>query len=897
MNKQNFAKKYVYNFGAVTEGDDSVRHVLGNKGAGLAQMCKIQIPVPPGFTISTEACNEYAQNSNSLPNHVKSQVKSALELLETETRLKLGDANTPLLVSVRSGAQISMPGMMETILNLGLNDITVEGLARSTNNPKFAYDCYRRYIEMYSHVVLKIDKIKFENTFHNRKNLLDIKEDCDLSVDDIKMVISEYKDIVKVASGKSFPQDIEEQLWMAIAAVFQSWNTPRAVKYREIYGITDNLGTAVNVQTMVFGNKGNNSATGVTFTRNPSTGEKEIFGEFLINAQGEDIVSGVKTPNPINISSKEPDLNNVPSMEELMPQAYGELKNILQKLERHYNDMQDVEFTVEEGKCWILQTRSGKRTATAAIRIAIDMLNEGILNKNQVLNSIEPNLVEKILHPNLDPKALKTLLTKGLPASPGAASGKIALSSERAETMARNDNVILVRNETSPEDIGGIDASSGVLTGRGGMTSHAAVVARGMGKPCITGASEILVNTKTNTLKINDAVLSEGDYITINGATGEVFLGSVATIQPKLDGYFKDLVTIAESVALLKVMANAETIKDAQTAKSFGAEGIGLCRTEHMFFQTDRINIFRKMILSNNKSSRISILNELLPFQQDDFYQLFKIMDGLPVTIRLLDPPLHEFLPDGEQELLHISKSMSISLQNVQDSANMLKEVNPMLGHRGCRLAITYPEIYQMQVKAILKAAYDVKHEGINVIPEIMVPLVMNGIEFLKMKKLIIDTAEELEKELGVKIDYKIGSMIELPAAAINAGEIAKEADFISFGTNDLTQTVLGISRDDAGKFLREYMDKDIFKKDPFSSIDQKTVGKLLTMAVLESRKSNPKIKIGICGEHAGDPNSIEFFDSIKVDYVSCSPFRIPVAKVAVGKYGSVASVKIQCKK
>ena len=879
----NSIKKVVYHFGGKNaEGGDQLKNILGNKGAGLAEMCKLQIPVPPGFTISTEACKEYYQNSNNLPYFIKEQIESAIQILEIDVGLKLGDIENPLLLSIRSGAEVSMPGMMETVLNFGLNDVTVEGLAKNTNNSKFAYDCYRRYIEMYSHVVLGIDRLKFENVFENKKNLLGVAEERDLTVDNIKDIIFEYKDLVHIQLGKDFPQNIKMQLLSAITAVFQSWNIPRAIRYREINNISDDLGTAVNVQGMVFGNKGNNSATGVAFTRNPSTGKKEIFGEFLVNAQGEDIVSGIKTPNPINISSKEQNLDDLPSMEELMPRTYEELKNILQKLEYHYSNMQDVEFTIEDGKCWILQTRSGKRTATAAVKIAMDMLNEGILNKQQVLGSIDPIIIEKMLHPNINPKSKKTLLTKGLPASPGAASGKIALSSKCAESMARNDKVILVRNETNPEDIGGIDVSSGILTSRGGMTSHAAVVARGMGKPCVTGASEIIVSDRV--LKINGTVLSEGKYITIDGATGEVFLGELATIQPKLDKEFQDLVVIAEESANLKVRANAETVKDAKTARTFGADGIGLCRTEHMFFQTDRINLFRKMILANTKEERIDILNDLLPFQQEDFYQLFKIMDGYPVMIRLLDPPLHEFLPEGE-ELLSMSKLMCMDAQDMRERADMLKETNPMLGHRGCRLAITYPEIYQMQVKAILKAAHKGKRDGIRIIPEIMIPLVMNRVEFLEMKNLITTTAKMLERDLDTKIGYKVGSMIELPAAIMNATEIAKEADFISFGTNDLTQTSLGISRDDAGKFLRQYIKKGIFANDPFASIDKSTVGKLLRLSVIESRKANPKIKIGVCGEHAGDPKSIEFFNEIKVDYISCSPFRIPVAKVAAGKY------------
>ena len=889
MNKEQvFSKKIIYHFGSNnTEGSDKLRNILGNKGAGLAEMCKLKIPVPPGFTISSEACKEYYRNPNKLSSFIKSQIEAAIQTLEADTGLRLGDPENPLLLSVRSGAEVSMPGMMETILNLGLNDITVEGLAKNTNNMKFAYDCYRRYIAMYSHIVLGIDRSKFENTFENNKNLLDIKNDQDLTIDDIKNIVSEYKELVYTNLGKSFPQNIKMQLWAAVIAVFESWNAPRATRYREISNIPNDIGTAVNVQVMVFGNKGNSSATGVAFTRNPSTGEKEIFGEFLVNAQGEDIVAGTKTPHPININSKKQNLHKQPSMEEIMPQAYEELKDMLQKLELHYKDMQDVEFTVEEGKCWILQTRSGKRTATAAIKIAMDMLNGGVLNKQQVLNRIDPMVIERMLHSNIDPKVEKTLITTGLPASPGATFGKIALSSKRAESMARNDQVILVRNETSPEDIGGIDISSGILTSRGGMTSHAAVVARGMGKPCVTGASEIILNDKNATIRINGTVLSEGDYITIDGASGEVFLGKVSTIQLELDQRVKGLIKIAEENANIEVRANAETVKDAKIAKEFDGQGIGLCRTEHMFFEASRINIFRKMILSSSKEERAHVLDKLLPFQKEDFYQLFKVMNNLPVTVRLLDPPLHEFLSQEDKELSNISKLISIDIEDIKERMDILKEINPMLGHRGCRLAITYPEIYQMQVKAIIKAVYKCKQDDIHVIPEIMIPLVMNGAEFLEIKKLIANTVQALEMELNTEIEYKIGSMIELPAAAVNVSEIAKEADFISFGTNDLTQTSLGISRDDAGKFLHQYVEKGIFEKDPFISIDKPTVGKLLRIAVADSRKVNPKIKIGVCGEHAGDPESIKFFNEIKVDYISCSPFRIPIAKVAAGKYAA----------
>ncbi len=890
MNKEKEeSKKYIFSFGNnKAEGGSHLKGILGNKGAGLAEMSKMKIPVPPGFTISSKICKEFTNNSNQLPESLKELVLSAMTQLENAIGLKFGDENNPLLISVRSGAQISMPGMMETILNLGLNDATVKGLAKITKNPRFAYDSYRRYIEMYSNVVLGLDKSKFEAILHNKKALLGIKKDQNLTEENLKDVIDEYKNLVKNILHKDFPQNITDQLWSAISAVFRSWNVPRAIKYRSMNNIPNDVGTAVNIQAMVFGNKGEDCATGVTFTRNPSTGENEIFGEYIINAQGEDIVSGVITPSPINIKSKEQCFEDEKSLEELMPKAYQELKTILHKLELHYKDMQDVEFTIENGKCWILQTRSGKRTAQATIKIAVDMMQEGILTKQQALDSIEPEIVEKVLHPSIDPRATKILLSKGLPASPGAAFGKIALSSSKAEIMARHGEVILVRNETNPEDIGGIGASSGILTARGGMTSHAAVVARGMGKPCVTGAFEVMVDNEKGTVEINNTTLKEGELITINGSSGEIFLGKVGTIQTKLDKSFENLIEIAEEFALLKVMANAETIKDAKVAKSFNACGIGLCRTEHMFFQEDRINIFREMILSQNLEERSKILNQLLFYQEEDFYQLFKIMSGLQVTIRLLDPPLHEFFPQNdEDELGHMSQLMSLNLKDIKNRVNSLKEANPMLGHRGCRLAITYPEIYQMQVKAILRATHRCIKEGIVTIPEIMVPLVMNKAEFMILKNLIIDTANTLEKELNTKFEYKLGSMIELPAAVINAGEIASEANFISFGTNDLTQTCLGISRDDAGKFLRTYIEKGIFFEDPFASIHEQTVGELLKMAVISSRKHNPAIKIGICGEHAGDPASIKFFNKLKIDYISCSPFRIPIAKVSAGKYNT----------
>ena len=754
MKKKSLLRKHIYHFGnGKADGGNELKSILGNKGAGLAEMSKMKIPIPPGFTISSEICNKFDKDSNQLPDFLKDQILEAIKNLENTIGLKLGDKSNPLLISVRSGAQISMPGMMETILNLGLNDETVEGLAKVTNNHRFAYDSYRRYIEMYGNVVLGLDKSKFDAILNNKKVILGIKEDQELTADDQKEIIEEYKKLIKIISGRSFSQGILDQLWQAIFSVFKSWNTDRAIKYRDMNNISNNVGTAVNIQAMVFGNKGDDCVTGVTFTRNPSTGAKEVFGEYIANAQGEDIVSGTKTPAPINIKSKEQCFGKELSLEEIMPEVYNELKNILHKLEFHYKDMQDVEFTVENGKCWILQTRSGKRTASSAIKIATDMLNEGVISTDQVLKNIESEIIEKILHPTIDPKAEKILLSKGLPASPGAAFGRIALSAIKAEKMATKGEVILIRSETNLEDIGGINASSGVLTSRGGMTSHAAVVARGMGKPCVTGAFEVIVDNDNNTVKINNRVLQEGELITINGSSGEIFLGKVSTIQTKLDNNFKNLLNIADKHAELKVMTNAETVKDAATAKSFNACGIGLCRTEHMFFQEDRINIFREMILSLSVRERLKILDKLLFYQQEDFYQLFKIMDGLPVTIRLLDPPLHEFLPqDNQDELLHVSRLTSLDVKDIKNRINSLKEINPMLGHRGCRLAMTYPEIYQMQVKAILRAANRCIKDGINVIPEIMIPLVINKAEFNIVKNLIQNTAHAMEKRLKNKI-------------------------------------------------------------------------------------------------------------------------------------------------
>ncbi|MFQ3306795.1 MAG: pyruvate,orthophosphate dikinase [Candidatus Midichloriaceae bacterium] len=875
------SKKYVFKFGKnYAEGGEHLKSILGNKGAGLAEMSKMGIPVPSGFTISSECSRFLDQNSD-----LKLQIEDGIRYAESDVESKFGDSENPLLFSIRSGAAISMPGMMETILNLGLNKETVEGLSERTGDARFAYDCYRRFIEMFSHVVLQISKHKFDSIWENKKLSLSIVDNYCVPVESIKEVIAEYEELIK-NQGIQFPHDVNLQLELAINAVFKSWNTTRAQKYREINGIDDDIGTAVNVQSMVFGNKGEGSATGVVFTRNPSNGEHEIFGEFLPNAQGEDIVSGANTPFPINDHSRCEFSQQIATMEELMPDTYSTLKKILEKLEQHYRDMQDVEFTIESGKCWILQTRLGKRTPAALIKIAVDMLDEGVITKKEALNRVTASAIEKILHPSIDPDVKKVLISRGLPASPGAVSGKIALSSERVESMIKNNtNVILVRNETSPEDIAGINLAVGVLTAKGGMTSHAAVVARGMGKSCITGASDLMIDNMKNSIQVDNILLKEGDWITINGTSGEIFLGEISTIQPKLDNTFKKLLTISEEVGRLKVRANAEIPKDAKVAKNFNAEGIGLCRTEHMFFDESRIQIFREMIISSDVKERNEALDKLIKFQQKDFYDLFKIMDGRSVTIRLLDPPLHEFLSDEQKDINSLSKSLNIDADTIRNRIAMMKESNPMLGHRGCRLAITYPEIYEMQVSAIVNAANECVRDGVSVIPEIMIPLVINKNELLEIKKLITNTIDKLSISNNKKIDYKIGSMIELPAAVLNIEDIAKEVDFISFGTNDLTQTTLGISRDDAGKFLKEYVNKGIIKHDPFVTIDVLTVGKLIADAIEGSRKVNPKIKIGVCGEHAGDPESIKFFSTLALDYISCSAYRVPIAKIMSGKY------------
>ena len=871
-------KKLIYCFRTGSaHGRKELQEVLGNKGVGLAEMSKLGIPVPPGFTISALATQKFNFSSGFLPRDFAKILRTSVSDLGSSLGLGFGDREKPLLLSIRSGASISMPGMMETILNLGLNDETVLGLASSSGEAFFAYDCYRRFIEMYSHVVLGIDKTVFSNIFKNYK----LKHGGD-NEENLRELIQIYYDLVQSHTGEKFCQNLDLQLERAVLAVFNSWNTDRAVKYRQIHSIKSRIGTAVNVQSMVFGNKGYKSATGVVFTRNPSTGQNKIFGEFLLNAQGEDVVAGLVTPRSINDAVGVKDHK---PLELLMPQIYSELKAILHKLELYYRDMQDVEFTIEDNKLWILQTRSGKRTIDAAVKIAIDMFKEGLIGEDEVLKRIDPNLFDKILHTSIDSSTRKESIGKGLPASPGATSGRVVFSSECSQIIAAKHRVILVRNETSPDDIGGINSATGILTARGGMTSHAAVVARGMGKPCVTGVDGLCIDESAESMQINGIKIKKGEHITINGSTGEIFLGDVPTVESKVTDHFNELLNIAQKNGKISVRANAETVKDALTAKNFGASGIGLCRTEHMFFQKDRIKSFRKMVLSVTKEEKKSILNTLQKHQQKDFYNLFKTMLGMPVTIRLLDPPLHEFLPTIENsEIEYFAESMQTNVQNIKDRINVLTEVNPMLGHRGARLAITSPEIYSMQVEAILHATWKLKCEGTNIIPEIMIPLIMNVAELRYIKGIVKTAYEKFFKKINTRIDFLFGSMIELPSAVINISSVAQEVDFISFGTNDLTQTCLGISRDDSAKFLKQYTDKGIFTSDPFVSIEE-TVKILIQTAATKARVANPKIKIGVCGEHAGDPESIKFFLKEGLDYISCSPFRVPVAQVAAARF------------
>jgi pyruvate,orthophosphate dikinase len=876
--------KWVYNFGAGhNEGGTDMRNLLGGKGANLAEMAGIGLPVPPGFTLTTEVCTAFYQNDRNYPNELASQVRDALARLEKSVGLKFGDKRRPLLVSVRSGARVSMPGMMDTVLNLGLNDATVEGLGAEADDPRFAWDSYRRFIQMYGSVVLGVDHHRFEEIIEHAKLDTGVTEDTQLTAQDWHRVAVSYKDMIEADTGKPFPQDPEEQLWGAIGAVFGSWMNPRAITYRRLHDIPAEWGTAVNVQTMVFGNMGNDCATGVCFTRDPSTGENMFYGEYLVNAQGEDVVAGIRTPQPLCKARAKPDET---PLEVAMPEAYAELMNVREKLEQHYHDMQDLEFTVQQRKLYMLQTRNGKRTAAASLRIAVDMAREGLIDQSEAVRRVNPSALDQLLHPTLDPKAPRTLLAKGLPASPGAASGAAVFTADEAESRAqKGEAIILVRVETSPEDIHGMHAARGILTARGGMTSHAAVVARGMGRPCVAGAGGISIDYNTQTLSAGGRTIRAGETITLDGATGEVFVGTVAMIEAAMSSDFATLMEWADKVRRLKVRANAETPLDAETAKKYGAEGIGLCRTEHMFFDPERISAVRQMIMAHDEAGRRVALARLLPFQRDDFHKLFRIMGDLPVTIRLLDPPLHEFLPHGDVELEEVAQSLGANLETMRRRAAELAEANPMLGHRGCRLGIAYPEIYEMQARAIFEGALEVAREtGKAPVPEIMIPLVGVKKEFEITRAQVDKVAEEVFAEAGHRIEYSVGTMIELPRAALIADKIAEVADFFSFGTNDLTQTVFGLSRDDAGKFLPLYVEQGILPKDPFVSIDVEGVGEMVRIATERGRKTKPGLKLGICGEHGGDPASIAFCEEVGLDYVSCSPYRVPVARLAAAQ-------------
>ncbi len=876
--------KWVYSFGGGdAEGAADMRNLLGGKGANLAEMSTLGLPVPPGFTISTDVCNAYFANGQTYPEGMDGQVAEALASVETVVDAKFGDAANPLLVSVRSGGRASMPGMMDTVLNLGLNDETVAGLAALSGDERFAYDSYRRFIQMYADVVLEVDHYYFEEILEIHKESKGLTLDTDLTVEDLKELVEAFKAKVEEQLGTPFPTDPKAQLWGAIGAVFDSWQNERAKVYRRLHDIPEEWGTAVNVQAMVFGNMGETSATGVAFTRNPSTGVRELYGEYLINAQGEDVVAGIRTPQYISKAAREEAGDEEPSMEETLPEVFGQLSEIMTRLESHYRDMQDIEFTVQQGRLWMLQTRSGKRTAPAALKIAVDMADEGLITQAEALGRIDPEALDQLLHPTLDPDAEKNVITRGLPASPGAASGVIVFDADEAERMSHTgQDVILVRIETSPEDIHGMHAAKGILTSRGGMTSHAAVVARGMGRPCVSGAGTLRIDYQAGTLSVLGEELKSGDTITIDGSTGEVMKGVVETINPELSGDFGTLMGWADDVRRMTVRTNAETPQDAQTARDFGAEGIGLCRTEHMFFDAERIMAVREMILSETEGERRTALDKLLPMQRQDFVDIFKIMRGLPVTIRLLDPPLHEFLPKTEDELQEIAETAGVSVANIRKRAQELMEFNPMLGHRGCRLGISYPEIYEMQARAIFEAALAVADEtGETVIPEIMIPLVGSKRE-LEILKARIDAIAD---DLGVDdAAYIVGTMIELPRAALLAGEIAEEAAFFSFGTNDLTQTTYGLSRDDSASFLEDYIRAGVFERDPFVTLDRDGVGQLVQLAAERGRETRPDIKLGICGEHGGDPASVAFCEDVGLDYVSCSPYRVPIARLAAAQ-------------
>ena len=879
-------KKYIFNFKSkVSNKLNFSKNILGGKGANLSDMGRMGLPVPPGFTISTEACELFYKNKKKINRKILVEIDKELKNIEKETGKKFGDLNDPLLVSVRSGARVSMPGMMDTILNLGLNDETVHALANRTSNMRFAKDSYRRFIQMYSNVVLGVENYNFEELIENYKLTKGVLLDTELDENDWDGLIKDFKNIVKKKTNKEFPQNVREQLFGAISAVFLSWESHRAKVYRKLNQIPPEWGTAVNVQSMVFGNMGKDCATGVVFTRNPSNGNHQIYGEYLINAQGEDVVAGTRTPQHITKKARIASNESLPSMEESMPIVYKELKKILHKLEKHYKDMQDVEFTVENKKLWMLQTRSGKRTAKSAVKIAVDMVKENLISKKEAVLRVEPNSLDTLLHPTLDEKSNIEIIAKGLPASPGAASGKVVFTSDDAERLnASMQNTILVRVETSPEDIHGMHAAKGILTARGGMTSHAAVVARGMGRPCVSGSSEIEIDYEKKLFKVQDREIKEGDLITIDGSTGRIILGEVKTVKPEISGEFSKLMNWADNYRKLKIRTNSETPLDSKTARDFGAEGIGLCRTEHMFFDEERILSVREMILSKTKDDRLLALSKLLPHQKKDFIDIFKIMNGLPVTVRLLDPPLHEFLPRTDKEIGEVASSLNVPIKELEGRISELHEQNPMLGHRGCRLGISFPEIYEMQCRAIFEALVQCKKQKVkSIIPEIMIPLVSTEAEIKIMKDLVIRTAKQVESEKKIKLNFLVGTMIELPRAAIKANDIAKHAEFFSFGTNDLTQTTFGISRDDSGKFLNDYIENKIFDIDPFVSIDD-GVGDLIEIASEKGRMQNKKIKLGICGEHGGDPKSIELCAKIGLNYVSCSPYRVPVARLAAAQ-------------
>lgn len=867
------SKKYVYLF---SEGDSSMKNLLGGKGVNLCEMTRIGVPVPQGFIVSTDACNQYYEDGKKLATSIEKEIYETMSKLESITGKQFGGKENPLLVSVRSGARVSMPGMMDTILNLGLNDEVVEVISKATNNERFAYDSYRRFIQMFSDVVMGIEKKSFEHLMDVMKENKGVKLDTELSADDLKELVRQFKEHYKKEKGEDFPSDPKKQLIEAVVAVFRSWNNPRAIVYRRMNDYPSSWGTAVNVQEMVFGNKGEQSGTGVAFSRNPSTGENKIFAEYLMNAQGEDVVAGIRTPEPIE------------TLEKRNPEIYKEFIDIVEKLEKHYKDMQDMEFTIEEGKLYFLQTRNGKRTAQAALKIAVDLVEEKLINKEEAILKVEPKQLDTLLHPTFDAQVIKnsTPITKGLPASPGAATGKIAFTAQEAkERASKGEKVVLVRLETSPEDIEGMVAAQGVLTVRGGMTSHAAVVARGMGTCCVAGCGDIKVNEEAKTFELNGKVYGANDYISIDGSSGNVYGEQIKTVLPEISGYFETFMKWADEIRKLRVRTNADTPKDAEQAIKFGAEGIGLCRTEHMFFESDRISVVREMIVSKTEEQRRAALDRLLPMQRKDFEGLYESMNGYPVTIRFLDPPLHEFLPHKDEEIKDLAKEMGLTFEELKHTVEELHEFNPMMGHRGCRLSVSYPEIAEMQTRAVIEAAINVnKNKGLNIVPEIMIPLVGEVKELKYVKEVVVKTAEEVMKEKGVKLNYMVGTMIEIPRAALTADEIAKEAEFFSFGTNDLTQMTFGFSRDDAARFLADYYDNQIYESDPFARIDEVGVGQLVKIAVEKGKSTRSDIKLGICGEHGGDPSSIEFCHNIGLNYVSCSPFRVPVARLAAAQ-------------